>query len=119
VALNTDASVRALKGPTRPINSLEKRARVIAAIRYVDCVLAFDEETPIELIKRLLPGVLIKGADYTIDGVVGAEEVQAAGGRIYLAPLVDGQSTSNTVRQIRERDAASASPVGESAGTAR
>jgi D-beta-D-heptose 7-phosphate kinase/D-beta-D-heptose 1-phosphate adenosyltransferase len=119
VALNTDASVRILKGPSRPINGLEKRAQVIAAIRYVDCVLAFDEETPLELIKRLLPGVLIKGADYTLDGVVGAEVVQAAGGRVYLAPLVDGQSTSNTVRQIRERDAAAPlSTVGESAGEA-
>jgi D-beta-D-heptose 7-phosphate kinase / D-beta-D-heptose 1-phosphate adenosyltransferase len=102
VALNTDASVRALKGPTRPINSLEKRARVIAAIRYVDCVLAFDEETPLSLIERLLPDVLIKGADYTVEGVVGGDVVRAAGGRVYLAPLVDGQSTSNTLRQIRE-----------------
>jgi len=118
VALNTDASVRILKGPTRPINSLEKRAQVIAAIRYVDCVLAFDEETPLELIKRLLPGVLIKGADYTLDGVVGAEVVQTAGGRVYLAPLVDGQSTSNTVRQIRERGPAPSSSVGGSAGEA-
>ena len=104
VAINTDASVRALKGPTRPINSLERRAQVIAAVRYVDCVLAFDEETPLALIERLLPDVLIKGADYTIDGVVGGDVVRAAGGRVYLAPLVGGQSTSNTVRQIRERD---------------
>ena len=95
VALNTDASVRALKGSTRPINSLEKRAQVIAAVRYVDCVLAFDEETPLELIKRLMPDVLIKGADYTPEGVVGGEVVLAAGGRVYLAALVDGQSTSN------------------------
>ncbi len=102
VALNTDASVRALKGPTRPINSLETRAQVIAAIRYVDCVLAFDEETPLELIERLMPDVLVKGADYTLEGVVGGDVVLAAGGRVYLAALVDGQSTSSMVRHIRE-----------------
>ena len=102
VALNSDASVRLLKGPTRPINSLEKRAQVISAIRYVDCVLAFEEETPLELIKRLSPDVLIKGADYTVEGVVGGDVVRAAGGRVYLAALVDGQSTSNMVRHIRD-----------------
>ncbi|MDB5483967.1 MAG: hldE [Caulobacteraceae bacterium] len=105
VALNTDASVRGLKGPTRPINSLEKRAQVMASIRYVDCVVAFHEETPVELIRRLVPGVLIKGADYTVETVVGADIVQAAGGRVYLAPLVKGQSTTNMVHQIRDRDA--------------
>ena len=105
VALNTDASVRRLKGPTRPINALDKRAQVMAAIRYVDCVVAFDEETPVALIRRLLPQVLIKGADYTVETVVGADIVQAAGGRVYLAPLVKGQSTTNMVHQIRDRDA--------------
>jgi D-beta-D-heptose 7-phosphate kinase/D-beta-D-heptose 1-phosphate adenosyltransferase len=104
VALNTDASVSALKGPTRPINSLEKRAQVIAAIRYVDCVLAFDEETPLALIKRLTPDVLVKGADYTMEGVVGGDVVRAAGGRVHLAALVEGQSTSHMVRQIRDTD---------------
>ena len=68
-------------------------------------MLAFDEETPLELIKRLMPDVLIKGADYTPEGVVGGEVVRAAGGRVYLAALVDGQSTSNMVRQIRDTDA--------------
>jgi D-beta-D-heptose 7-phosphate kinase/D-beta-D-heptose 1-phosphate adenosyltransferase len=105
VALNTDASVRGLKGPTRPINPLEKRAQVMASIRYVDCVVAFDEETPIALIRRLIPDVLIKGADYTLETVVGAEIVRAAGGRVYLAPLVKGQSTTDIVHQIRDRDA--------------
>jgi D-beta-D-heptose 7-phosphate kinase/D-beta-D-heptose 1-phosphate adenosyltransferase len=104
VALNTDASVRRLKGPTRPINTLDKRAQVMASIRYVDCVVAFDDETPVALIRRLLPNVLIKGADYTVETVVGADIVQAAGGRVYLAPLVKGQSTTNMVHQIRDRD---------------
>ena len=108
VALNTDESVRALKGPSRPINSLERRVQVIAAIRYVDCVVAFDEDTPLELIRRLAPDVLIKGGDYTVETVVGGDIVQAAGGRVYLAPLVKGQSTTNIVEQIRVRDAAQA-----------
>jgi D-beta-D-heptose 7-phosphate kinase/D-beta-D-heptose 1-phosphate adenosyltransferase len=105
VALNTDASVRALKGPTRPINSLDKRAQVIAAIRYVDCVIAFDEETPLEVITHLVPDVLIKGADYSVETVVGGDVVRAAGGRVWLAPLVSGQSTTNIVGRIQDRDA--------------
>ncbi|WP_369062398.1 D-glycero-beta-D-manno-heptose-7-phosphate kinase [Caulobacter sp. 73W] len=94
VALNTDASVSRLKGPTRPIQPLEARARVMAAIKGVDAVVAFDEETPLNLIEALAPDVLIKGADYTEDAVVGGDVVKARGGRIYLANLVDGQSTT-------------------------
>ena len=105
VALNSDASVSGLKGPSRPINPLERRAQVIAAIRYVDCVIAFDQETPLDLISRLLPDVLVKGADYTRDTVVGADLVEAAGGRVYLAPLVKGQSTTQTLRKIQVHDA--------------
>ena len=101
VALNTDASVRRLKGPARPVNGLEERAMVIAAIRYVDCVLGFDEETPIELIRALLPSVLVKGADYTVDAVVGADVVQAAGGRVVLAALVPEQSTTGTIKRMQ------------------
>ncbi len=100
VALNTDASVRRLKGPTRPINTLATRAEVIAAIRYVDGVVGFDGDTPLDLIRTLLPDVLIKGADYTIDRVVGADVVQAAGGRVVLADLVAGQSTTNVIDRI-------------------
>lgn len=94
VALNTDVSVSRLKGPTRPIQPLEARARVMAAIKGVDAVVAFDEETPLELIKTLTPDVLIKGADYTEESVVGADAVKARGGRVYLAHLVEGQSTT-------------------------
>ena len=101
VALNTDASVARLKGPERPINSLEQRAAVLAAIRYVDCVVSFAEDTPLALIRRLLPDMLIKGADYRPDEVVGAEIVQAAGGRVMLCELVDGQSTTRIVERIR------------------
>src|SRR5207302_7699146 len=84
VALNTDPGVRRLKGPTRPVNSLADRTAVIAAVESVDAVISFDEETPIELIRRLKPDVLIKGGDYTIGGVVGADIVQANGGKVLL-----------------------------------
>ena len=101
VALNTDASVRRLKGEQRPINPLESRAQVLAAVRYVDCVTAFDDDTPLSIIRMLLPDVLVKGSDYTLDQVVGAEAVQAAGGRVVLANLVDGQSTTAAIARIR------------------
>jgi D-beta-D-heptose 7-phosphate kinase/D-beta-D-heptose 1-phosphate adenosyltransferase len=103
VALNSDDSVQRLKGPTRPINEFAKRAHVVAAIRFVDCVTEFDDDTPIQLIKRFSPDVLIKGADYKADQVVGGDIVVAAGGRVCLAPLVVGESTTNIVRKSRER----------------
>ncbi len=103
VALNTDASVARLKGPERPINTLDQRAAVLAAIRHVDCVVAFDEDTPLALIRRLLPDVLLKGADYRPEEVVGADVVQAAGGKVMLCELVDGQSTTRIVERIRAR----------------
>ena len=97
VALNTDASVRRLKGAARPVNTLAQRAQVMAAVRYVDCVVGFAEDTPLELIGALLPDVLVKGADYTVDQVVGAELVRAAGGQVVLADLVAGQSTTRII----------------------
>ncbi len=101
VAVNTDASVRRLKGPTRPVNDLQSRAQVLAALRYVDCVIGFDEETPINLIRKILPDVLIKGSDYTIEKVVGADVVQAAGGRVFLASFVPGQSTTQIISRAQ------------------
>jgi D-beta-D-heptose 7-phosphate kinase/D-beta-D-heptose 1-phosphate adenosyltransferase len=101
VALNTDSGVRRLKGPQRPVNRLSDRAAVIAAVEAVDAVISFDDETPIDLIRRLQPDVLVKGADYTIDTVVGAEEVQAAGGQVVLVDLVEGHSTTGLIRAIR------------------
>ena len=97
VGLNTDASVGRLKGPTRPVNPMSSRAAVLAALRYVDGVVGFDDDTPLELIRQLQPDVLVKGADYTIDQVVGADIVQAWGGRVVLAELVDGQSTTGII----------------------
>ncbi|HEY0053579.1 MAG TPA: D-glycero-beta-D-manno-heptose 1-phosphate adenylyltransferase, partial [Caulobacteraceae bacterium] len=99
VALNTDASVSRLKGPTRPVQPLEARARVIAALRGVALVTAFDEDTPQALIEALVPDVLVKGADYAESEVVGGDVVKAAGGRVVLAELVAGQSTTAIVER--------------------
>ena len=101
VGLNADASVARLKGPSRPVNPLGARAQVIAAIRHVDAVVAFEDDTPLALIKALLPDVLVKGADYAADQVVGAREVGAAGGRLVLARLVPDISTTGTIARIR------------------
>jgi D-beta-D-heptose 7-phosphate kinase/D-beta-D-heptose 1-phosphate adenosyltransferase len=106
VALNEDASVSRLKGAGRPVNPLAQRAAVIAALRPVDAVVAFAEDTPLALIRQLLPDVLIKGADYRVDQVVGGDVVQAAGGRVVLCGLVAGQSTTGIVARIRAVDIA-------------
>lgn len=102
VALNTDASTRRLKGPTRPLQDELARARVIGAMRCVDLVVLFDEDTPLETISALLPDVLVKGADYKPDDVVGADVVIANGGRLVLADLVAGRSTSSLVAKARQ-----------------
>ncbi len=103
VGVNTDASVRRLsKGPGRPLVGEADRAYVLAALECVDVVTLFDEDTPRELVSALLPDTLVKGADYTMDAVVGREEVEAAGGRVVLVPLVEGYSTTDLLRRIRE-----------------
>src|SRR5204862_2977918 len=107
VALNSDPGVKRLKGPKRPLNGLADRSAVIAAVESVDAVISFDEETPLELICRLKPDVLVKGGDYTIEGVVGHEEVQATGGRVVLVELVEGRSTTRLIEAIRATPAPS------------
>jgi rfaE bifunctional protein nucleotidyltransferase chain/domain len=102
VGINTDASVRRLKGSDRPIANESDRAIVLAGLEAVDAVTLFDEDTPRKLIADLLPDVLVKGGDYTPDAVVGREEVEAAGGRVVIIPLVDGRSTTGLIRRIRE-----------------
>jgi D-beta-D-heptose 7-phosphate kinase/D-beta-D-heptose 1-phosphate adenosyltransferase len=105
VGVNSDASARGLgKGPGRPYVGESQRARVIAALEVVDAVCVFDEDTPAELIEALVPDVLVKGADWSPDEVVGREVVEAAGGRVELIPLVEGMSTSSLVRRIREEE---------------
>ena len=94
VGLNSDASVRRLKGPKRPVNPEEDRAWVLASLAAVDALTIFDEDTPAALIRTLLPDVLVKGGDYRADQVVGASDVIDAGGEVVLAPLVAGRSTT-------------------------
>ncbi len=107
VGLNTDASVRGLdKGDGRPVNDLESRALVLAGLASVDLVTAFDAPTPIGLIEAIRPDVLVKGADYTVESVVGADLVQAYGGVVFLAPLVEGHSTSSIIARMAGREAA-------------
>jgi D-beta-D-heptose 7-phosphate kinase/D-beta-D-heptose 1-phosphate adenosyltransferase len=101
VALNTDASVRALKGEGRPVNDLDSRAVVIGGLASVDRVTAFEDPTPIRLIERLRPDVLIKGADYTRDGVVGGDLVESWGGEVRLASFTDGFSTTKTIETMK------------------
>jgi D-beta-D-heptose 7-phosphate kinase/D-beta-D-heptose 1-phosphate adenosyltransferase len=100
VGLNSDASVKRLKGPTRPVQSEASRATVLASMTSVDLVVIFDEDTPYEVISLLKPDVLVKGADYTVDKVVGAELVQSWGGKVFLADLVNGQSTTATIARM-------------------
>ena len=100
VALNSDESVRRLKGPSRPANDQLSRAEVLAALQCVDYVTIFEESTPLELICQLLPDVLVKGADYRRDQVVGADVVEAAGGRVHLAALRPGVSTSRILQRL-------------------
>lgn len=101
VGLNSDASVKRLKGAERPIQNQESRARLLAALSVVDMVVYFEEDTPLELITKLVPDVLIKGSDYTIDRVVGADIVQANGGKVVLADLKQGFSTTSTVAKLQ------------------
>jgi D-glycero-beta-D-manno-heptose 1-phosphate adenylyltransferase len=100
VALNTDASVKRLKGESRPINNEGDRALLMASMVMVDAVILFDEDTPFELIKALLPDVLVKGGDYTIEQIVGAKEVMANGGRVVINPIVENRSSTNIIQQL-------------------
>ncbi|HQT76367.1 MAG: hypothetical protein B7Z80_07495 [Rhodospirillales bacterium 20-64-7] len=100
VALNTDASVKRLKGPTRPLQNEMSRATVMASMAPVDLVTLFDEDTPYEMIQALRPDVLVKGSDYTVDQVVGGDLVQSWGGKVVLVNLKEGHSTTNTIRRM-------------------
>jgi rfaE bifunctional protein nucleotidyltransferase chain/domain len=107
VGLNSDASVRELKGAGRPVLPERERAEILAALECVDGVVIFDDLTPREVIARLLPDVLVKGGDWPGDQIVGREEVEAAGGRVVSIPVVPGYSTTAILRKIRESAPAS------------
>jgi D-beta-D-heptose 7-phosphate kinase / D-beta-D-heptose 1-phosphate adenosyltransferase len=100
LGLNADVSIGRLKGPTRPIVGEKERARVMAALAAVDAVVLFEEDTPMELIRGIRPNVLVKGGDYTVETVVGHEEVIASGGRVEIVPTVEGFSTTNIVKKL-------------------
>jgi rfaE bifunctional protein, domain II len=101
VGLNSDASVQRLKGPDRPIRNEVDRAYVLAAFEMVDCVVIFEEDTPLELVKALRPDVLVKGGDYSEATIVGAPEVRGWGGDVRVIPITPGHSTTNLVNRLR------------------
>ena len=100
VGINSDASTKKLKGNNRPVNDQASRALLLASLVMVDAVVIFDEETPLELISALLPDVLVKGGDYTLEQIVGAKEVIANGGRVVINTVVEGFSTSNIISKL-------------------
>jgi D-beta-D-heptose 7-phosphate kinase/D-beta-D-heptose 1-phosphate adenosyltransferase len=100
VAINSDRTVRDLKGPDRPIFDESERAEILAALRHVDYVTVFDDVSPRGLIAKLLPDVLVKGGDYQLDEIHGREEVEAAGGKVISLPFVDGASTTALIEKM-------------------
>ena len=101
VGMNSDLSVRRLKGPTRPIQKQRDRATILCALRSVDAVVIFGEPTPLRLIQAIKPDVLVKGADYSLSQIVGAAEVLAYGGKVKRIPMVDGRSTTRIVQKMK------------------
>jgi rfaE bifunctional protein nucleotidyltransferase chain/domain len=102
VGLNTDASTKRLKGDERPVNNENNRALLLASLAIVDAVTLFDEDTPYELITAVMPDVIVKGGDYTLDQMIGAKEVIANGGRVVINPIVEGFSTTGIIEKIRK-----------------
>ena len=101
VGLNSDSSVKTLKGPSRPINNLEQRAKVLSSLKCVDRIVSFADETPIKLIKEIKPDVLVKGGDYKVKDVVGHKEIKSWGGEVKIIPLVPGLSTTNIIKKLK------------------
>ena len=102
IGLNSDASTKRLKGPTRPVNAEYSRSVMLASIFFIDAVVLFEEDTPIIPITTLLPDILVKGGDYTIDQIVGAPEVLASGGEVKVIDFVDGYSSTGIINRIRD-----------------
>ena len=103
VGLNSDESVKRLKGPDRPVRSEGERAYVLAALEVVDAVTLFEQDTPLQLVQLLQPDVIVKGGDYSPDTVVGANEVRGRGGEVVIIPLTPGHSTTSTIDRLRGR----------------
>ncbi|MBS1753397.1 MAG: D-glycero-beta-D-manno-heptose 1-phosphate adenylyltransferase [Ferruginibacter sp.] len=101
VAVNTNASVKRLKGPNRPVNDENARALLLASLLITDAIILFDEDTPLNLITAIMPDVLVKGGDYTIDNIVGAKEVMANGGEVKIVPILEGFSTTGIIEKMK------------------
>jgi len=101
VAVNSDRSVRAIKGPERPVNPESERAEILSALACVDAVVVFDEDNPQQVVNRLQPDVLVKGADWAVDEIIGRETVESRGGRVVRIPIAEGYSTSAIIEKIR------------------
>jgi rfaE bifunctional protein nucleotidyltransferase chain/domain len=101
VGLNSDNSVKRLKGQQRPVNNQDSRALLLASLLMVDAVVIFEEDTPLELINSLRPDVLVKGGDYTIENIVGAKEVMSNGGRVVINPVIEGYSTTSIIDKLK------------------
>ena len=102
VGVNSDASTKRLKGPGRPVNDQQSRAKLLASLMIVDAVIIFEEDTPLELIKAIQPDVMIKGGDYTVEQIAGAKEVIANGGRVIINPIVKGFSSTGLMEKINK-----------------
>ena len=102
VGINTDHSVKRLKGASRPVNSEQSRALLLAAMVMTDAIILFEDDTPLNLIQSILPDVLVKGGDYTPEQVVGAKEVLAAGGELKIVPIVEGFSTTGIIERMKK-----------------
>lgn len=102
IGLNSDSSVKRLKGESRPINDQDARALLLAALSMVDAVVIFEENTPLDLIVSILPDVLVKGGDYTVDEIAGAKEVISNGGKVVINPILDGFSTTAIIQAISQ-----------------
>jgi rfaE bifunctional protein nucleotidyltransferase chain/domain len=100
VAVNSDRSVKSIKSPDRPINNQDARAEMLAALGCVDCVIIFDEDTPLKVIEQLRPDVLVKGGDWRVEDIVGSDVVAASGGEVISIPFVEGFSTTGIIRKI-------------------
>jgi rfaE bifunctional protein nucleotidyltransferase chain/domain len=103
IGLNSDASVKRLKGENRPVNDQSNRAALLATMYFIDAVVVFEEDTPLNLITQIMPDILVKGADYSVENIAGAKEVLANGGEVKTITLVEGHSSTNIINKIKSQ----------------
>ena len=108
MAVNSDRSVKKLKGDGRPLNPLDQRLAVLSALQSVDWVTSFDSDTPLALIEQIVPDILVKGGDYAVDDIVGADAVRQAGGDVHVVPYIEGFSSSGLIKRLENPESSSA-----------